>query len=154
MTTKITIILLTFFLAMALTIVPMSGWTMWLRPMWIPMVLISWIMLKPQWVHIGFAFFIGLIMDILLGTILGEHALLLSLVCYLIVTLQKKIVLIPLNQKLIAVCWVLFCYQMTQLMVQASIGQLPGTWLYWLPLFSSALCWPLVHLFIEQVNPE
>jgi len=152
MINKIAIIIFSFFIAIALTIFPVPHWAIWLRPLWVPMLLCCWVLVRPQWVHIGYAFFLGLFLDVLLGTMLGVHALGLSLLCYLIAKYQRRIILCPLVQQSIAVFIVLFCYQFLLFVVQAFFGQLPGTWAYWLPVFPSVIVWPLMYLLVRQLG--
>ena len=75
-------IVLSFFLAYLLAIVPFPEWAMNYRPEWVPMVLIYWIMALPYRVGIGSAWCAGLILDILEGSVLGLNAIGLVIVAY------------------------------------------------------------------------
>ena len=75
-------IVLSFFLAYLLAIVPFPEWAMNYRPEWVPMVLIYWIMALPYRVGIGSAWCAGLILDILEGSVLGLNAIGLVVVAY------------------------------------------------------------------------
>ena len=76
------IIVLSFFLAYLLAIVPFPEWAMNYRPEWVPMVLIYWVMALPYRVGIGSAWCAGLILDILEGSVLGLNAIGLVVVAY------------------------------------------------------------------------
>ena len=76
------VIILSFFLAYLLAIVPFPEWAMNYRPEWVPMVLIYWIMALPYRVGIGSAWCAGLILDILEGSVLGLNAIGLVIVAY------------------------------------------------------------------------
>ena len=76
------VIVLSFFLAYLLAIVPFPEWAMNYRPEWVPMVLIYWIMALPYRVGIGSAWCAGLILDILEGSVLGLNAVGLVIVAY------------------------------------------------------------------------
>ena len=76
------VIVLSFFLAYLLAIVPFPEWAMNYRPEWVPMVLIYWIMALPYRVGIGSAWCAGLILDILEGSVLGLNAIGLVIVAY------------------------------------------------------------------------
>ena len=76
------VIVLSFFLAYLLAIVPFPEWAMNYRPEWVPMVLIYWIMALPYRVGIGSAWCAGLILDILEGSVLGLNAIGLVVVAY------------------------------------------------------------------------
>lgn len=136
--------------ALALTILPLPEWAIWLRPLWVPMVITAWVLVLPERVSIGIAFAIGLIMDILLGTLLGEHALVLTILAYVSAKFQHRLRLFPLWQQTTVVFFLLFIYQLVRYWVQGFLGQLPGTWAYWLPLLSSTLLWPWVYLLLRD----
>ena len=76
------VIVLSFFLAYLLEIVPFPEWAMNYRPEWVPMVLIYWVMALPYRVGIGSAWCAGLILDILEGSVLGLNAIGLVIVAY------------------------------------------------------------------------
>lgn len=54
-------------------------------PSWTMILLIYWIITSPNQINIGSGFILGLILDIVLGPIVGIHALSLSILSYLIV---------------------------------------------------------------------
>lgn len=143
-------ICVSIFIALALTILPVPEWAIWLRPLWVPMVLTAWVLVLPERVSIGVAFAIGLFMDILLGTLLGEHALVLTILAYVAAKFQRRIHLFPLSQQTAVVFFLLVVYQVVRYWVQGFVGQLPGTWAYWLPLFTSTLLWPWVYLLFRN----
>tara|TARA_B100000676_G_scaffold277748_1_gene299632 strand:- start:321 stop:815 length:495 start_codon:yes stop_codon:yes gene_type:complete len=76
------VIVLSFFLAYLLAIVPFPEWAMNYRPEWVPMVLIYWVMALPYRIGIGSAWCAGLILDILKGSVLGLNAIGLVIVAY------------------------------------------------------------------------
>ena len=55
------VIVLSFFLAYLLAIVPFPEWAMNYRPEWVPMVLIYWVMALPYRIGIGSAWCAGLV---------------------------------------------------------------------------------------------
>ncbi|AJC50263.1 rod shape-determining protein MreD [Coxiella endosymbiont of Amblyomma americanum] len=70
----------TFLVGMIVTILPLPIWTVWYQPSWIFIILLFWIITVPHRVSIGIAFVVGLLLDLLTGTVLGQHAL--SFVCF------------------------------------------------------------------------
>ena len=53
------------------------------RPDWTLLVLVYWTLVLPHRVHIGVAWLSGFFLDVLLGTVLGVHALSFALVVYI-----------------------------------------------------------------------
>ena len=84
------IIVLSFFLAYLLAIVPFPDWAMNYRPEWVAMVLIYWVVALPYRVGIGSAWFAGLVLDILKGSVLGLNAVGLVIVAYVTLSLHLR----------------------------------------------------------------
>src|SRR5210317_1092712 len=97
------IILLSFAVAMTLTIVPLSDSMRLLRPDLVALTLIFWCLVLPYRVSVGSGFMAGLLLDALTGTLLGEHALSLSLIAYLCVRLHQRIRAYPMWQQSLTV---------------------------------------------------
>ncbi|KGQ70863.1 rod shape-determining protein MreD [Chelonobacter oris] len=74
----------TFLVALVMEITPWSSEFQGFRPSWLVLVLLYWVLAIPNKISIGWAFVVGLIWDLSLGSILGVHALVLSLFAYLI----------------------------------------------------------------------
>lgn len=152
---KITLIVLSFLIAIALTIVPIPAWALWLRPLWVPMVLCCWVLLYPEWVGLGVAFCVGLAMDVLSITLLGEHALILCLIAFAMAKLQRRLRNRPLAQQAVAIFWMMTFYQIAHYWIQSMVGHSPGTWLYWLPILTSVMIWPPLFVTCRTLSrPE
>ena len=73
------VIALTFVVAMVLAIVHLPDSVPvelgYLRPEWVVLVLIYWVIALPRRVGILVAWSVGLIVDVLLGSLLGQHGI-------------------------------------------------------------------------------
>lgn len=137
------IILLTFALAMLLTIVPLTDSLQNLRPDWVTLTLIFWCLSLPERVNVGSGFMAGLFLDTLEGTLLGQHALALSLIAYVSVRLHQRIRVYPLWQRSLTVLVLLILHQLLTLWIDSTIGRpLPDIG-FWLSSLISALLWPV-----------
>ena len=84
------IIVLSFILALSLTIIPLPNIIEGLRPEFVSLTLIYWCMALPSRVGLGSAWTAGLFLDVLRDTLLGQHALALTLVAFFILQLHQK----------------------------------------------------------------
>ena len=84
------VIILSFFLAYFLAVIPLPIWAMDYRPEWVPMVLIYWIIALPYRIGIGWAWFAGIILDILEGSILGLNAMAFVIIAYAALSLHLR----------------------------------------------------------------
>ena len=141
---------ISFIAAFILTLLPMPDWTVWLRPAWVLMVLSYWIMMVPHRVNIGIAWILGLFLDVLNGTLLGEHALAMVLAAYIVARMQSRMRMFPLLQQGLCIMLVVLIYQFVLFCVQGFIGQMPRTWLFWTPAITSMLLWPWLFSIIKS----
>ncbi len=144
------VITLTFIIAFILTLLPMPDWTVWLRPAWVLLVLIYWLTITPYRVNLGVAWLLGLSLDIFNGTLLGEHALALTVTGYLVLRIHTRFRMFPLMQQGLFVLLFVLLYQMIIFGIQGFVGDLPKTWLYWLSSITSMVLWPWVFVIMHD----
>lgn len=146
------IILLSFAAAMLLTIIPLSdGLRLW-RPDWVALTLIFWCLALPYRVSVASGFMAGLFLDVLTGTLLGQHALALSIIAYICVRLHQRIRIYPMWQQALTVLVMLILHQLLTLWVDSTIGRPAHPPSYWLPSLVSTLLWPLLHRFLTSLR--
>src|SRR5688572_13750927 len=97
----------TLVMGLLLTLFPLPNWAEVLRPAWVQLVLIYWVMTLPGSVGLFTGFVFGLIMDIALGSLLGQHALGLSLVSYIVIKNHQRLRLYPLIQQGVIIMFIL-----------------------------------------------
>ena len=84
--------------ALVLTVVPLPDALEPFRPPCVTMAIIYWSMMWPRMCGILTAFIAGLMLDLLCGSLLGQHALALSVVAYLTLRFHLQIRIFPLWQ--------------------------------------------------------
>lgn len=143
-------ICVTLFIALVLALLPMPDWTIWLRPAWVLMMLIYWGMTTPYRVSVGVAWITGLIVDLLSGTLLGEHAIAFTIVIYFVSRMHIRLRMYPLLQQGISIFLFVLLYQFILYCIQGFIGELPGSNLYWLSSVTSMLLWPWLFILMRD----
>lgn len=143
-------ILTTFLIALVLALLPMPDWTVWLRPAWVLMVLIYWGMMIPYRVSVGVAWMLGIVMDLLTGAVLGEHALAYTVVIYFVSRIYIRLRMYPLIQQGLSIFVFVLLYQFIIYCVQGFVGELPGSHLYWLSSVTSMLLWPWMFVLMRD----
>ncbi|MGD2137031.1 MAG: rod shape-determining protein MreD [Gammaproteobacteria bacterium] len=146
------VILLSFIAALLLTIIPLPEWARYGRPDWVCLVLIYWCMAVPERVGVITGWFMGLLLDLLSGTLLGQHALSLTIVAGLTLKLHQRIRLFPVWQQALTVLILLVLNQLLALWVSRIIGR-PGVgWYYWAPSLTGMLIWPPIYYVLRQLR--
>lgn len=139
------LIVLSLFAALLLQILPMPLWSIWYRPEWVALVILYWVMVMPETVNIGVAWLMGFILDVLNGTLLGEHALALAAVAFIMAKWQRQVRLFPVWQTAVVILVLVAFYKMIIALIQWLIGQPPNSAAYTFSILTSALLWPWVQ---------
>src|SRR5690349_11353732 len=114
-------------IALILSLLPLPDWAIWGRPAWVLLVLMYWTIIAPYRINVGLAWSTGLLVDLLNGTILGEHALAFTLVTYFILRMHIRLRMYPLLQQSLSILFFVFIYQFIIYCIQGFIGQLPSS---------------------------
>ncbi|WKE66030.1 rod shape-determining protein MreD [Gallaecimonas kandeliae] len=127
--------------AMVLAMLPMPLLVDPFRPDWLLLVLLYWTMALPHRVSVGSAWLCGLVMDILLGSTLGIHAMALSLVIYLAALNFQKIRNFSLWQQSAIVAMLAGIKLLLVFWAEHLINGVVITGQYFWPMLTSAAMW-------------
>ena len=147
---------ITIIAGMVLAVVPMPQFVPvelgFLRPDWVAMVLVYWIMALPHRVGILTAWLAGIAVDVLLGSPIGEHALSYVLIAYVAATLYQRLRMFSVWQQ----ASVLFALLGLNILVGFWIESITGLvdWSFWylLSALSGAFLWPWVFLMLRSLR--
>ncbi len=145
-------ILFSLVVAWILSVIPLPETLRAWRPDWPLLVLIYWSLALPHRVSVGTAWLTGIVQDILIGTLIGQHALSYAVVVYLTVRLHQRLRLFPRWQQILSLLLLLTLGQLILLWVNGIIGRPIHTWLYWMPSVLGALLWPLVYVLLRGLR--
>jgi rod shape-determining protein MreD len=144
-------ILVSIIVALMLTMAPMPDWMAPYRPDWVVLTLIFWSMNLPQIYSVGHAWLIGILLDVAYGTLLGQHALALSLIVYLTVKVHLQLRVFPVSQMALTIIPLLATYKFILFWINGIVGIEAPLNTYWGPVLTGALAWPLVTLILRTV---
>ena len=146
------IIILSIIMALLLTVLPLPEWARPFRPPWYALVLIYWCMATPQRVGVGTGWLLGILVDVLTNTLLGQHALGLAIVAFISVKLHRRTRLFPLWQQAIGVLLLLMLERLITIIVIGAIHRPPPTLLDWAPPFIGMLLWPWIFIILRDLR--
>ncbi len=147
------VIVLSFFVAFLLAIVPLPAWALDYRPQWVVMVLIYWAMALPYRVGIGSAWAVGIVTDILEGSLLGLNALSLTVVIYLTLGLHQRLRMFSAIQQSGLVLALIGLHMiMVHWMKIATSQTVSSNLLFLLGALSSAFLWPWIFVILRQLR--
>lgn len=146
------VIVATLLVAFLLTAMPLPSWALTWRPAWVALVLIYWCMALPERMGVGVAWLLGLFLDVQQGTVLGQHALGLSLVAYVTLQTYQRVRVFPLAQQALVVCGFLLLFEFVTLWIRGMMGMPPHHWTFWMPAFTSMLLWPWLFIVLRDLR--
>ena len=144
--------ILAMLVAFMLTIMPLPEGIQEFRPDWVTLVLIYWAMALPSRTGVTVAFLAGLMLDVTHGAILGQHALGLTVVIYIVHLQHQRMRVASLIQQAIVIFFLLLLKQLIVLWVSGIVGRAPDTWLYFMPSLVGALLWPWLYIVLRDLR--
>ncbi len=145
-------IVFTFIIALLLTVVPLPEWARYMRPDWVGLVLIYWCMALPERVGVGSGWLAGLLVDLLTGSVLGQHALALTVIAFLTIKFHQRVRLFPILQQAFTVLVLLVLHQLIALWISRFIGRPGVPWYFWSPSLIGTLIWPPVYNMLRGIR--
>lgn len=152
------IILLSFIIALMLTITPMPWaeqlpeWLNGLRPEWTALILLYWSLALPGKVGVGCGWLAGLFQDALLGTLLGQHALAFAVIAYFAIRLHQHLRLVPVWQQALVVLLLLLIAQMVSFWINGLIGRPSPDWQGWVTPILGAVLWLAIFPLLRNIR--
>ena len=140
--------------ALALAIVPLPDLIRTLRPDWVALAVIYWSLMAPSRLGLFSAFFLGLLLDTLSGALLGQHALAMVVICYVVQRFHLRIRVFPIWQMSMTVLALLAVYQFLLFWVDGVAGRTVTGAERWAPVLVGAALWPLILGFLENIRED
>ncbi len=139
-------------LGLVLSLVQLPAYLQPFRLPWISLVLIYWALELPRSVTLGLAFSLGLLMDVLLSSLLGLHALQWVLLVFLVTQYSSRIRFAPIWQQAITVFLLLLSERLILLIVLIFTGEQVFNMQLWMPALTGALLWPWLFLLMSRLR--
>ncbi|MCG8383273.1 MAG: rod shape-determining protein MreD [Gammaproteobacteria bacterium] len=132
---------------------PLPDWARPFRPDWVTLVAIYWAMATPRLFGMAFAWIVGLILDVSQGTLLGQHALGLVLITYIITLQYQRIRIAPLGQQALIVTALLILKQTIVLWANGLVNRLPEhPLIFYAPCLFGLFLWPWIFIILRDIR--
>lgn len=145
-------VIFTLIIGLMLTMLPLPAAIEAFRPDWMALLIIFWAMQLPRTWSVGTAWIIGIVLDVSQGTLLGQHALALSVVAFVTVRFHLLMRVFPLTQLTATVFPILALYQFLLFWINGVAGVNAPAVAYWGPVISGTLLWPVVMMFLSGMR--
>ncbi len=143
---------LSLLLALVLMLIPFPDWLQQVQPYWLALVLIYWVMEEPDQAGLFTAFFYGLLLDVLYGSLLGKHGLSLLVIAYLVSQYARQFRMTSFWQLSLIIGGLLlndlFIRSFIDWLTQGTVPKLSQS----LPIISSILVWPWLKWLLDRLH--
>ena len=140
------------FLALLLGLLPLHGSLQPLRPYWLALVLAYWVIETPSRAGLGLAFACGLFADLVYGGLLGEQALRLVIMAFILQRFRARLRFFPLSQQALAIGALLLNDRIVEAAIHLALGQPTLAWTYWWAPLVGMLLWPPLFLLLDALR--
>jgi rod shape-determining protein MreD len=138
--------------ALLLGLLPLPEALQPLRPYWLALVVAYWVIEEPDRAGLGFAFAVGLLADLAFGTLLGEQALRMVVMAFILQRFRAQLRFFPMAQQALAIGGLLLNDRVVNAALHLLLGlpQLP--WTYWIAPVLGMLLWAPVFLVLDALR--
>jgi rod shape-determining protein MreD len=135
-------------LTLALSVLPLGAVSAF-RPDFVAVVFLFWSLTAPRRFSLLTAFWIGIVLDTLTGSLLGQHPLALLVVVYLAERFHLRIRMFPASQLAIFVLLLLGLYEFILFWIDGVAGRTVPLIERWAPPLTGTLVWLMLFTFFD-----
>lgn len=139
-------------LALLLGLLPMPDVLQPLRPYWLGLVVAYWVIEAPETAGLGFAFGLGLVADLMFGSLLGEQALRLVILAFILQRFRARLRFFPLSQQTLAIGGLLLNDLIVVAAVHLTLGAPALDWRYGWSTLVGMLLWPPLFVLLDSLR--
>jgi rod shape-determining protein MreD len=138
--------------ALLLGLLPLPVWMQPYRPYWLALVVVYWLIESPDRFGLGFAFLAGVLADLCFGTVLGEQALRLTVMAFIVQRFRAQLRFFPLSQQALAIAGLLLNDRVIVGLLHLALGEpQPALAAWWSPMVGMVL-WAPVYLLLDRLR--
>jgi len=142
---------LVLMLSLILTILPLPQVLVIARPVWVLLLLLYLQFYRPDYCNLTLLFILGLTLDILLSSVIGEHILTLTLVIWIASNQARRFYFFSIGQQMLFIGLFCLLYQLILFTIDSFIGVHRDLLSLFLPPVVSVLFWPWLRLMGEEL---
>jgi rod shape-determining protein MreD len=114
------------------------------------MLLSYWSLALDNYNGLSEAFFAGILLDVLGGTLFGEHAFALVVTIVLIFRFKRQILMYTFTQQALFLLLLSFIYQTMIYIIEGVTRHQPQTLFFWGTLITTPLLWPWFFILLRD----
>lgn len=143
---------LSLLVALSLEVTPLPADLGAWRPPWLALTAIYWALAYPRRYGLALAWFAGLVLDVLKGGVLGQHALAMTVVTWLTLRFHLRLRVFPIWQQTVAVIAIVATHQFVVFWVDGVTGGAELSWQRTTPTVAAVIAWPILVAILDGVR--
>ena len=143
---------LSVLVALLLGVLPLPAAMQPLRPYWLALVVAYWLIEEPDRAGLGFAFLAGLAADLVFGTLLGEQALRMVVMAFILQRFRAQLRFFPMAQQALAIGGLLLNDRVVNAAIHLALGLPQLHWAYWCAPLLGMLLWAPVFMLLDALR--
>lgn len=143
-------IILSFIVGAILIEIPLPNPIALYRPDWVAMLILYWTLKVPKRFGVVSAWVVGLVVDVLSGSLLGQHALGYILLAYLALSISQQYPLFSVLQQLMIVAVSMAAYLALMIWTTGIGGSDIELASMWLPIFATTALWHWLSKLLDR----
>ena len=145
---KLIVVLILMFM---LSIIPLPSMLSLIRPLWVMLFMLFIQVTIPSRFRVGGLLLVGLTLDTLCFSVMGEHAAALILTAWLASHWVRRFNFFSMPQQIIMISGLSFVYQSILYIFDWGFGYHANPLPYLIPILSTMLLWPWFKLFVHRL---
>lgn len=141
-------------LALVLGLLPLPESLQPYRPHWLALALAYWVIEGGDRIGLGLAFLLGALADIAYGGMLGEQALRLVVLVFILQRFRLRLRFFPLPQQASVIAALLLNDRIISAVLHLALNQPQLPWRHWWGPVVGLLLWPPLFLLLDSLRRE
>ncbi|WP_407352913.1 rod shape-determining protein MreD [Luteimonas sp. R10] len=143
---------LSVLVALLLGLLPLPEGLQPFRPYWLALVVAYWVIEDNGSAGLGFAFVAGLIGDLAFGGLLGEQALRLTIMAFILQRFRNQLRFFPMAQQALAIGGLLLNDRVVTAAIHVALGEPQLPWMFWLAPLLGMLLWAPLFVLLDALR--
>lgn len=141
-------------LSVLLGLLPLPAALMPFRPYWLALVWAYWVLEDEDRAGLGFAFLLGVVADMAFGGLLGEQALRLVVMTFILQRFRNQLRFFPMPQQALVVGALLLNDRVIAAGLRLALGEPQLPWNYWWAPLVGMLLWAPLFVLMDGMRRE
>lgn len=142
----------TLLCALMLEALPLSGILIWFRPEWVLLVILYWVIALPFRIGVGVAWFLGIMVDLLQGGILGQHSLTYVIITFTCAVFHQRLRMYHTWQQGFFVGILVGVSQIVDFLIDLYLGNAVPTLMIFIPAIVTGALWPWSFILLRSIR--